>query len=61
MNVTTPVNTTAELYISTNDVDNILEGKSKLSKSKDIKIIKTTSTEVVLYIGSGVYNFTIKN
>ena len=55
-----PVNTTAELHIPTNDVEKITEGKSKLQKSKDIKIIETTATEVIVSLGSGSYHFTIK-
>ena len=61
MNITIPVNTMAELHIPSNKIENIFEGSSKLTKSKDIKIIKTTSTEIVVSIGSGTYNFTIKN
>ena len=61
MDVTIPVNTTAEVHIPSNDIENITEGTSKLSKSKDIKIITTTATEVIVSLGSGIYHFTFKN
>lgn len=61
MNVNVPVNTTAELHIPTNDVKNIIEGNSKISKGKDIKIMKITAKEVIVSLGSGNYNFIIEN
>ena len=60
MDFNIPVNTTAELHIPTNAIEKIMEGKSKLSKSKDITIIETTATEVIVSLGSGAYHFTIK-
>lgn len=60
MDIKIPVNTTAELHIPTNDLEKITENKSKLSKSKGIKIIAITATEVIVSIGSGEYHFTIK-
>lgn len=60
MDITIPVNTTAEIHIPTNNVNNITEGNSKLSKSKEIKIIETNSNEVIVSLGSGAYHFTIE-
>tara|TARA_R110002049_G_scaffold309206_1_gene518567 strand:+ start:32648 stop:35449 length:2802 start_codon:yes stop_codon:yes gene_type:complete len=61
MDFTIPVNTTAELHIPTNAIEKIMEGTSKLSKSKDIKIIATSATEIIVALGSGNYHFTIEN
>lgn len=59
MDITIPVNTLAELHIPSNSIDSIIEGNSKLSKSKDVKIIKTTASKVIVSLGSGNYHFTI--
>lgn len=61
MDFNIPVNSTAELHIPTNAIEKIMEGTSPLAKSKDIKIIATTATEIIVALGSGKYHFTIKN
>jgi len=60
MNVAIPVNTVAELHIPSNSIEKVTEGNSKLSKSKAVKIIETTSSEIIVSLGSGNYHFTIK-
>ncbi|WP_308992382.1 family 78 glycoside hydrolase catalytic domain [Mariniflexile litorale] len=60
MDITIPVNTSAELHIPSNNIESVIEGDSKLSKSENVKIIETTSTEIIVALGSGSYHFTIK-
>lgn len=61
MDLNIPVNTTAEVHIPTSTIEKIKEGNATLAKSKEIKIIKTTATEVIVALGSGKYHFTIEN
>ncbi|MDD7885131.1 alpha-L-rhamnosidase [Flavivirga sp. 57AJ16] len=61
INITIPVNTTAELHIPADTIEKVFEGKSKISDSKDIEIIGTTVSSVIVVVGSGTYNLIIKN
>jgi len=59
--VEVPVNTTARVYLPTNDTSRILEGKTPLSSSKEIDVIGNEDGYTIVEIGSGQYNFTIDN
>lgn len=59
-NVTVPVNTEAEIYLPTAK-KNVLEGGESVSKVKGIKFLRSENGRSVFRIGSGKYEFEIKN
>lgn len=55
--VTVPPNTTATVYIPTNDVASIKEGNRSIKEAHDIKYIEMNKQSAVYEIGSGSYEF----
>ncbi len=53
-----PANTTATIYIPTNQVDKILESGNEASKVMGVKFIKFEDGRAVYELGSGSYHFT---
>ena len=60
-NVTIPANTTATLFISTDNIKNISESEKKVGKLKEIKILAEEEEAIKLQLVSGKYQFHIKN
>jgi len=52
-----PVNTTAIIYIPTNNSSGIIESGKLLKKGSSIKLLKYEKGKAVLKVGSGIYNF----
>lgn len=59
MHVQIPVNTTAEIYIPTLDINEIKESGILIDDIATLKILKKTSTYTKILIGSGDYNFKV--
>ena len=57
MNVTIPANTTAEVYIKTNDQQQVTEGGKPASSIPGIKFLRMDKGFAVFSIGSGAYQF----
>ena len=57
LDVTIPVNTTATIYLPSNDTAEVKEGGVEIYKVKDIKFIKMGNGFAVYSIGSGNYFF----
>ncbi len=57
--VTIPANTTATLYLPTQDVATIFENGVALLNCKEINILKSEKQTTIIEIGSGSYNFSI--
>ncbi|TSA33651.1 MAG: alpha-L-rhamnosidase [Porphyromonadaceae bacterium] len=61
LKVTIPTNTTAEIYIKTNDVRQITEGGKPVSTSPEILFLRMDKGFAVYMVGSGSYEFVTKN
>ncbi|HON07464.1 MAG TPA: alpha-L-rhamnosidase C-terminal domain-containing protein, partial [Verrucomicrobiota bacterium] len=57
LSITIPANTTAIVYVPANSIDNVKENNKPVSKSSDIKFLRTENNYVVFEVGSGEYNF----
>lgn len=57
IDITIPVNATADLFLPAKGIDNIIEGGVTLKKAKGIKIVGENEGIVHLKVGSGVYKF----
>lgn len=58
--ITVPPNTSADVYFPVNDLDLIAEDENSIEKSHGINKTLILNNKVLLEIGSGSYNFTIK-
>ncbi len=61
LTVEIPVNTTALIYLPATKMDNISEGGKPFSTKTGIKFLRYEGNRAVVEIGSGKYNFTVKN
>ncbi len=57
---TVPANTTATLYLPTNDLKKITEGGIRISKAKGVKFMRYQDGKVVFELQSGTYHFIIE-
>lgn len=55
--VTVPANTTATVYIPTNNVNTVKEGKQPIGKAKGVKFIEFKDGKAVYELESGSYDF----
>ena len=55
-----PVNATAYISIPTKSPKSIREGKKPIKSVRDVEVVSTDNDEVVVKVGSGVYNFSSK-
>lgn len=55
-----PFNTKAIVYIPAKDKKDIQEGGKNIEASGDIRVVKTDDGYTVLELGSGIYNFAVK-
>lgn len=60
LNVVVPPNTTAEVYLPTQNKDGITEGGKPVSSLTDIKFVEGKDGQSVFKIGSGEYSFETK-
>ncbi|CAL1516308.1 family 78 glycoside hydrolase catalytic domain [Chitinophaga sp. MM2321] len=60
MNITIPVNTMANVYVPTNDVNNITEGGMAVRSAAGITFLKMDGQYAVLQVQSGEYKFQSK-
>lgn len=60
MEVEVPANTTATVFVPAKSADDITEGGTAITQSKDIKLLETKEGYVKLSLGSGQYQFTVK-
>lgn len=58
--VSIPVNTTADIYIPITEKSKILEGKKPLESAKNVKIVEENEQNIIVSVGSGTYAFTIQ-
>ncbi len=58
LDVTIPANTTAKIYLPTNDVDSILESGNALASVAGVTFHRIEARHTVLQVGSGKYSFT---
>ncbi len=61
LSVVIPPNTTAKVFLPTDKKENILENGKPISTIKEISVSGVINNKTVLEIGSGEYNFEIKN
>jgi len=59
LHVRIPANTTALVYLPTNNVDAILENNRKLKTNSDMKVEAIKDNETVIRVGSGSYSFSV--
>jgi alpha-L-rhamnosidase len=57
MTINIPANTKATVHIPTNSASAIKEMDKLITSNPDVKIIKSSDTEVVVEVGSGQYHF----
>ena len=57
LNVVVPPNTTAEVYLPSENKDAITEGGKPVSSLSDIKFVESKNGQSVFEIGSGEYSF----
>jgi alpha-L-rhamnosidase len=57
LNVEVPVNTTATIYVPSNNIDDVYEGGKKINLQTDVKIVEAKNGYVVIRTGSGKYTF----
>ncbi|MFH0761903.1 MAG: glycoside hydrolase family 78 protein [Bacteroidota bacterium] len=57
LNVVIPANTTAEIYVRTNDPDKVTESGKPVSASPEIRFLKKEKGYAVYLVGSGIYSF----
>ncbi|MCX6225577.1 MAG: glycoside hydrolase family 78 protein [Bacteroidia bacterium] len=60
MKVTIPANTSADIYIKTNDYKQVTESGKPVTSSSDIKFLKMDKGFAVFQVGSGSYEFVTK-
>jgi len=60
LDISIPANTTATVYLPTENVATIEENGTDISKISDIKIIKEEKGHLLLRVGSGNYSFNLK-
>ncbi|MFA5816282.1 MAG: glycoside hydrolase family 78 protein [Bacteroidales bacterium] len=60
LKVTIPTNTTAEIYIKTNDIQQITESGKPVSASPEIRFLRMDKGFAVFLVGSGSYEFVTK-
>ena len=60
MDVEIPDNTTATVYIPANNEGSVTENGTPVNSVKDIKVMTTEGGYVVVQVGSGKYNFIVK-
>lgn len=58
LKVTIPANTTATVYVPTNDTSSLRESGNPLSENQNVQILSIDKTETALSINSGNYKFT---
>lgn len=61
LNVSIPANTTATVYLPTDDSDSITESGESLSLSKHVRVLRTEDRVAVLSVPSGDYQFSAKS
>jgi alpha-L-rhamnosidase len=61
LDVTIPPNTTATVYLPTNDADSIRESGTSLSSAAGVKLLNVKNGQAMLQVGSGKYSFTAKS
>ena len=57
LNVTIPPNTTATVYVPTNDAAAVMESGSKISQSKGIELVRFEKGRAVYHVESGSFSF----
>ncbi|RYZ28272.1 MAG: alpha-L-rhamnosidase [Chitinophagaceae bacterium] len=60
LNVTVPANTTARVFLPTNNVAAVQESSRSIKKSTDIKIIGVVNNKLRVQVGSGNYRFVVQ-
>ena len=58
LDVTIPVNTTATVYIPTEDPAGIMEGRKRAPQAEGVRLIGMEDGNVIFEVGSGTYKFT---
>jgi alpha-L-rhamnosidase len=59
LKVQVPPNTNAIVYLPADRLQQIYEGGQLLQPGDDIKVMEVKEREILLYLGSGVYDFTV--
>lgn len=57
LNVEIPVNTTAKIYLPSNDNTKIKEGGNNITNVKDVSFVKLENGSAIIMVGSGHYEF----
>ncbi|TWU03637.1 Bacterial alpha-L-rhamnosidase [Neorhodopirellula pilleata] len=61
LNVTVPANTTATVYLPTDDADSITEGGQPISANEYVQLLSAADGKAKLKVGSGSYSFVADN
>lgn len=60
VSVTVPVNTTARVHLPVGNADEVVESGRVITMAREIKVIGMEAGRVVVEIGSGKYEFLMK-
>ncbi|MFO7852924.1 MAG: family 78 glycoside hydrolase catalytic domain [Bacteroidota bacterium] len=55
-----PVNTSAKVYLPASSIDDVTEGGRKIAIVETVDILEVKDDHVILMLGSGKYNFTVR-
>jgi alpha-L-rhamnosidase len=58
LEVTIPVNTTAEIWLPAGESKTVLENGKSIKEVQDVKLLRNEKKYMVISVGSGTYNFT---
>ncbi|MEI7902915.1 MAG: alpha-L-rhamnosidase C-terminal domain-containing protein, partial [bacterium] len=60
LDVTIPINTTATVYVPTQDADGVTESGKPVAKAAGVKFLRMENRSAVYEVGSGTYLFQSK-
>ncbi len=60
LNITIPANTTAKVYVPTEDIENVTVGGRPATKAGAVSLLRMENDRAVFAVGSGHYRFVSK-